>query len=66
MKDLKVDVVKYDVNLNYIGLEYAKDYYPVHYLIDKDNKKDSKIYVDTDLSKDKMLEFIKINLVDNV
>lgn len=66
VKDLNVDLVKYDVHHNYVDLEYTQEYYPVYYFIDKDNKKDSKILnVDYNLNKDIVLEFIKQNMEES-
>ncbi|XP_065354420.1 uncharacterized protein LOC135948896 [Calliphora vicina] len=62
VKDLNVEVVKFDVKLNYVDLEYTQDSYPVHYFIPKHNKRDSRLFNDCDLNRDKMLEFIKNNV----
>ncbi|KAI8129615.1 hypothetical protein FF38_12962 [Lucilia cuprina] len=59
VKALNVEVVKFDAHLNYVDLEYAQERYPVQYFISKHNKRDSRIYRGNDLSRDKILEFIK-------
>ncbi|KAM7360635.1 uncharacterized protein ACRADG_006586 [Cochliomyia hominivorax] len=39
VKELNVEVVKFDVKFNYLSLEYQQPKYPVHYFIPKNNKK---------------------------
>ncbi|XP_037826946.1 uncharacterized protein LOC119614930 [Lucilia sericata] len=65
VKDLNVDVVKFDIKLNYVDLEYAQKKYPAFYFIPKLNKRDSRLYADNDLNLDKILDFIKINVEEN-
>ena len=61
VKDLNVDVVKYDVSQNYTSLEYAQAIYPSYYFISQNNKNDCRLYVDKDLNINNVVEFIKNN-----
>ncbi|XP_037826870.1 uncharacterized protein LOC119614835 [Lucilia sericata] len=38
VKELNVEMVKFDAKLNYVDLEYVQEEYPVHYFISKYNK----------------------------
>ncbi|KAI8129182.1 hypothetical protein FF38_12974 [Lucilia cuprina] len=59
---LNVEVVKFNVDFNYVDLEYKQDNYPASYFIPLKNKKDTRIMEGSYLNRDKILEFIKINV----
>ncbi|KNC25530.1 hypothetical protein FF38_12968 [Lucilia cuprina] len=65
VKELNVELVKFDIELNYVDLEYAQKKYPAFYFISKLNKRHSLHYADNDLNFDKMLNFIKMNVEEN-
>lgn len=79
VKQLNIEVAKYDVKLNYVDLEFAQENYPAHYFIKKYSKnrsvygsaefynvnRDNILYTDEYLNREKILEFIKNNIRDN-
>lgn len=44
VKELNLEIVKYDVRWNCVDLEYAQSSYTVKYFIPKENKKESRLY----------------------
>ncbi|KAM7361940.1 uncharacterized protein ACRADG_012801 [Cochliomyia hominivorax] len=65
VKELNVEVVKFDVKLNYVDLEYAQDRYPVHYFINKNNKQYNKLAENNDFDKNKLMKFIENYVEEN-
>lgn len=62
VKNFNVEIVKYDVSLNYTSLEYVQSSYPAYYFIPKNNKNDSRLYINENLNRNDMVEFIKNNV----
>ncbi|XP_037826945.1 LOW QUALITY PROTEIN: uncharacterized protein LOC119614928, partial [Lucilia sericata] len=62
VKSLNVEVVKFNVDLNYVDLEYKQDSYAVSYFIPLENKRDNRTLRGDYLNRENILEFIKFNV----
>lgn len=59
VKDMNVEIVKFNVKWNYVDLEYAQTVYPALYCIPIDRRRNSRFFKDSNLNRIKILNFIK-------